>query len=116
MFLAQFSLSTRGKRPVREGLASQFILVRTEFEHRTKQDTFRRMRANVIVADAREIAIRGAHDSNSFDGQSLAFESLDQDGEILRGDFLDRANVLAHGPLAFVPGPIHYYMTRLTRW
>src|SRR5213082_2009972 len=63
MFLAQFSLSTRGKRPVREGSASQFILVRTEFEHRTKQDTFRRMRANVIVADAREIAIRCAHDS-----------------------------------------------------
>src|SRR5437588_9839009 len=101
MFFAQFSLSIRGKRPVREGSSSQFILVRAEFEHRPKQDSFRRMRANVIVADAREIAIRGAHDSNSFNRKSLAFEFLDQDGEILRSDFLNRANVLAHGPPAF---------------
>src|SRR2546421_1721688 len=115
MFLAELSLSTRGKRPVREGSSSQFILVRAEFEHRTKQDTFRRVRANVIVADAREIAIRGAHDSDSFDGQSLAFELLDQDGEILRGDFLDRANVLAHGPLTFIPRQFHYFMIRLKR-
>src|SRR3989442_1649423 len=113
MSLAELSLSSRSKRPIREGSPSQSILVRAEFEHRTKQNSFRRMRANVIATDAREIAIRGAHHSNSFDGQSLAFEFLDQDGEILRGDFLDRANVLAHGPLAFVPRQIHHFMIRL---
>src|SRR5262249_20754238 len=63
----QFGTRCRFKFAIPEGTRPQLVSSSREFQHAAKQDSFRGVRANMIIADAREVAIFRSNDADTLD-------------------------------------------------
>src|SRR5262249_28634791 len=61
---SQFGSRCRFKFTIRKGTRPQLVSRGSEFQHPAKQDSFRGVRANMVIADAREVAIFRSNDAN----------------------------------------------------